>query len=300
MTLTVPRLRGLALAGATTALLMASGAAVASSAPAPVAPDPAPVTTTGAASVSYDGYALHHNPDGTVIRWNPCEPIPYQVNPRNGGPTAEADAAAAVDIVRRESGLNLVYTGTTDVVPQRGHGFDGTPANPRTPLVIAWAAPGTGPGTSSLLNGMGGAAGVGGVTTWSYTPPGAAQATPWQVVSGFVVLDSRTYPQLAPGFGPAASSTRGRLVLHELGHAIGLDHTNTPGQVMNPTVSGAATPGFAAGDRKGLERVGRAAGGLDGAPCAGEPAPPVVAPAPSNPWLDFWSWLVALFLSFFR
>ena len=61
------------------------------------------------------------------------------------------------------------------------------------------------------------------------------------------------------GFGPGVS--RGRVLLHELGHAVGLEHVADTTQVMNTSVSRTSPPAaYGAGDRTGLRKVGAAAG----------------------------------------
>jgi hypothetical protein len=52
---------------------------------------------------------------------------------------------------------------------------------------------------------------------------------------------------------PAAAAVARGVVLHELGHLVGLDHVKDPGQVMHAT---SETVGLADGDREGLAAVG--------------------------------------------
>ena len=72
------------------------------------------------------------------------------------------------------------------------------------------------------------------------------------------MFNPRTYRNLSPGFG--SGETRGQLILHELGHAMGLNHTRNTGQIMYPMLRSRSRTAYAAGDRTGLERVGRNAG----------------------------------------
>jgi hypothetical protein len=76
---------------------------------------------------------------------------------------------------------------------------------------------------------------------------------------GFVVIDTpQMLKQTMGGFGAGARRTN--LLLHELGHAMGLGHVTDLRQQMYPTLRSASPNGLAAGDLAGLARVGRGAG----------------------------------------
>lgn len=211
-----------------------------------------PVT---AASAATKGYTLSYNHDGTVARWNPCQPIHYRVN------TAEApkgvgvmrDLKAAIARVHKATGLTFVYDGPTHVIPQKKYGWMAKPGH-FPPLVIAWAKPGKVPGGSTLLAGTDG---FGGYTT-RYWYTGSVYHRE-RIVSGYVVLSTTPSGPYRPGFGPGV--TRGWLLLHELGHAVGLQHVTDTRQIMYPVVTGArASAEYQAGDLAGLRKVGRTGG----------------------------------------
>jgi hypothetical protein len=65
-------------------------------------------------------------------------------------------------------------------------------------------------------------------------------------------------PGLEPGFGTGKS--QGNVILHELGHATGLEHPTAKGEVMDAELTSADPAGYAAGDRAGLAAVGARAG----------------------------------------
>ena len=122
----------------------------------------------------------------------------------------------------------------------------GWPAH--TNLVIAFARPGS---TSWHLGG--GVVGSGGVLrsvlgTDRYGQVAAIQR------SG-VVLDA-AYGHWRRGFGPGNS--RGKALLHELGHAVGLGHTAAHSQVMYPVIG--RPDRYGAGDLAGLRRLGQYGG----------------------------------------
>ncbi len=202
------------------------------------------------------GYALTFNADGSVVRWNPCQPVHYGVNttfaPKGVG--VMTDLKAAVARVHQATGLTFVYDGPTTVIPQVGYGVNARPGH-FLPLVIAWAAPGKGRGHSTLIATT---AGVGGnVTRAWYTGRVLHKA---RIVSGYVIINTRPDVKARPGFGPGV--TTGELFLHELGHAVGLQHTADTRQIMYPTVvTGARTRAeYQPGDLVGLRKVGRKAG----------------------------------------
>jgi len=61
-----------------------------------------------------------------------------------------------------------------------------------------------------------------------------------------------------PGF--AEPGDQGPVVLHELGHVMGLGHAKQDGELMQP--SGGGVTGFGPGDLEGLRELGRSAGCL--------------------------------------
>jgi len=215
--------------------------------------------SASAAAVTDPGYVLYTNADGSIARWNPCHTIHYRVNDASGGPGALGDVFSAVTQLETASGLQLVYDGPSTDIPQSDYAAATNPDNP-APLLIAWAAP----GQSNVLTG-GSELGFSGTTVKSWTGPDGV-AHPTQIVSGYTVFAAT--PALTGGFGPASYATRGRMLLHELGHIAGLMHTTDPNQVMYPIVDGRAGS-YAAGDLAGLAHVGAAAGCLG----AGTPLP---------------------------
>ena len=205
-----------------------------------------PAASTAATS---PGYALTTRA-GSVIRWNPCTTIHYRVNLALAPAGALADVKAAVARLQRATGMTFVYSGTTRVVPQQSFASTAQPGH-WPPLTIAWATP----ATSDLLTP--GDAGIGGIFSdvW-FSRDG--RVNPLQVVSGFVVMNAQHNRAYRSGFGPGA--TRGEVLLHELGHAVGLQHVRDRAQIMYPAAIARPAAAYGKGDLAGLRRVGRAAG----------------------------------------
>lgn len=76
--------------------------------------------------------------------------------------------------------------------------------------------------------------------------------TPLVYVTGVVVFDAEQLPALLDR--PGGQARTKAVMLHELGHLVGLDHVNDPDELMYPTATGRTT--FGDGDRDGLARLG--------------------------------------------
>jgi hypothetical protein len=203
---------------------------------------------------------LYRLVDGSFARWNPCKPISYRVNYAGAPAFARSEVDAAVARVEAATGIDLVDLGDLG-------GADGNSgiAPAGVDAVIAFVSPAE---NQSIVN----VAGLG----------GGGYAAPWngagaRVVSGFVLINETL--GFTEGLGP--SGLQG-LLLHELGHMMGLDHVQDLGEVMYPVMH-AVPNGYGPGDRQGLWHLGAAQGCLQVAGSTPAGPPTAAAGSPAGP-----------------
>ncbi len=192
-------------------------------------------------AVAADGdgsYAFLYTQPGTdrPVGFSPCRTIGYVVNPE-GAPNGWADlVGSAVTEVSDRTGLEFEDRGTTD-----DRTFDGRTSRTGKPqpVIIAWADADEVEGLADDVAGLGG-------------PTMVQLAGSRAFVTGSVVLDTATTDRLAQE--PGGRARQRGLLLHELGHLVGLDHVDDRNELMYPQAGTRTT--YGPGDRAGLALIG--------------------------------------------
>ena len=182
-------------------------------------------------------------PDGTTpVGYDPCRPIHYVVRPDNAPPGGEQVVLDAVARVSAVTGLQFVHDGPTgETSAATRQLFQPDRYGDRwAPVLISWQTEQENP---EFVTDIAGEAG---------SVPVSVDGGPTTFVSGVVDLDAAAFARFlaAPDGVPVARA----IVLHELGHLVGLGHVPDPGQLMYPETSSALD--FAPGDLTGLARLG--------------------------------------------
>jgi hypothetical protein len=193
---------------------------------------------------------LDRTDQGLPTRWNPCAPIHYVVNTSLAPPGSIADVHEAVRRVSGATGIAFEYDGLTDEEPSvYREVFQQDRYGDRwAPVLIAWADPDD--SDIPFVREDRVAAGV----AVPVIPPTRFEDV---YVSGWIAINADD-PN-PPGF--ALAGEQGPVILHELGHLMGLGHVQSVGELMHP--AGGGVVDFGPGDREGLEQLGASGGCLD-------------------------------------
>jgi hypothetical protein len=213
---------------------------------AAVVPAPhAPATTTSTAAARPRASSSYRfvltDAVGRPARWDPCRPVRWAYNPTQMPTWGPAFLREGIATVSAATGLDLVEAPPTDFTPFVGTG--GMPSD--VDVVIAF-------GDSRRFTRLGHGRFAETLPSWGVTSAGP------RLTGATMALEVDGMAALAPGFG--AGRSRGGVLLHELGHVVGLDHVADVHETMNAALLPGSPAGFGAGDLEGLRRLGRGAG----------------------------------------
>lgn len=190
------------------------------------------------------GYAFSQtHPDGSPVTFDPCRPIHVVVRPDHEPEGGRALLLTALGEVSAATGLQFVDDGATDEGPDAARpAYQPERYGDRwAPVLVTWSSPAE---TSLLTDEV---LGLAGPLSFGTDEPGSLR-----YVSGVAVFHG---PGLDAQLRSGQEDKARAVLLHELGHLVGLAHVSDPFQVMFDT-NAYPLPRYRAGDRRGLEQLG--------------------------------------------
>lgn len=198
-------------------------------------------TTIQGASGSYSFLSTQPGTKEPVT-YPPCRTVQVRINPAGevaGGSQLVLDAMAHVSEL---SGLELEYVGPSTQRPDEwSAAMDSGAMEAYPPALVSWSDEDETPTLADEVVGVGG----------SISVRGAGYARP-RYMTGSVTLDGPHLEEVLER--PDGEAQVRAVILHELGHLVGLGHVTDPGELMSETNFGLHD--FGPGDREGLARLG--------------------------------------------
>ena len=168
--------------------------------------------------------------EGAPSHWDPCKTINYQINPANMPAYATSNIAQAFDILSKASGYSFTFAGYTDKIP-----FSSKDSYTDSTITIAFSSKETVPILKKYLA-------LGGAVTNPVTN---------EIFAGSILVNVGEY-DFAKGFSNK-KLTLGRVLLHELGHAMNLTHVDSESEIMHEFILiGTGPTTYKLGDTNGL------------------------------------------------
>ena len=236
--------------------LAASSGPVPSPVPIPT-PSPSPALSPAVPTFrpKVDGaFRFLERVGGAPVRWNPCETITYAVNDAGATSPVQPDLKEALRRVTRATGIRFRSVGATRETFLRAYQrmrYEGVIR--KAELILIWVDHDAYLGILRQLQDPRPSIAFAKTMAGLFTDQD-------QYFGGIVVIDADA--TATHGFGYRYA--HGSVLLHELGHIMGLDHVRDPDQLMysgrHPNFS---VRTYGAGDLEGLRRLGMDAGCLE-------------------------------------
>lgn len=184
------------------------------------------------------------------VRWDSCQKIRWTFNPRKAPKRGLKQVRAGFRRIHLATGLEFAYKGRTDQKPNPyGNKVQGAD------VIIGWRTA----KDYKVFSRNPGTVGIGG--NRYYAGYQEADGSPVsKAVQGGVVLNASMRDKLKNGYGKGA--TWGEVIIHELGHLVGLSHTSAGSQIMYYSVI-RRNANWGAGDLAGFRRLGDVRGCLE-------------------------------------
>jgi hypothetical protein len=205
-----------------------------------------------------------HTERRKAFAFNPCKTLTYAVNYGLVGDAGLALAQQAMQQMSWATGIKVRYVGPTTNVPHSN--YKNPVPNPKgVDLVIAWGALAQVPEFQAQNK-----AGFGGPVKAVYARNAKGKRV-IQTRTAAVTIGAEYFnPNYPGGFDPSFDATRqatqGEILIHEIGHAMGLDHVpSNPEEIMNGATYLRYPDGhfrglYAQGDLAGLQTLGLSEG----------------------------------------
>lgn len=193
------------------------------------------------ATVSASRYAFQQKgANGLPVHWSTCSPITWTYFPEPTRPYALGTVQASLQIIANATGFTFKYV-DPGAAQEPKWNVIGNPDSPSTPAQLQIFF-----GDTSNVPQLTG-------DTWGTTP------LYWETNSGLIQIAYVVIrPEVKYGTKDFGNLGMGLLILHELGHAMGLEHVSSTADLMYPDLGAITVTNFAAGDLAGLYQVSAA------------------------------------------